>query len=63
MNDCHLEYRVRSIGNDAEAEQYLNEMAKEHWVLERAVAVGGGAYVQYVHNRAIKVEGEADGAD
>ena len=31
------EYRVRAIGNDAEAEGYLNNMAQERWALKFCV--------------------------
>ena len=47
------EYRVHTIGNDAEAEGYLNYMAQEGWTLEFAFSVGDTGRAQYVHKRAI----------
>ena len=50
------EYRVRAIGNDAEAEGYLNNMAQEGWALKFAFSVGDTGRAQYVHRRAISSE-------
>ena len=50
------EYRVRAIGNDAEAEGYLNNMAQEGWTLKFAFSVGDTGRAQYVHRRAIASE-------
>ena len=45
------EYRVHTVGNDAEAEGYLNHMAQEGWTLEFAFSVGDTGRAQYVHLR------------
>ena len=50
------EYRVRAIGNDAEAEEYLNNMAQERWALKFAFSVGDTGRAQYVHRRVITSE-------
>lgn len=47
------EYRVRAIGNDAEAEGYLNDMTHEGWALQFAFSVGDTSRAQYVHRRRI----------
>ena len=49
-------YRVRAIGNDPEAEAYLNKMAQDGWTLEYAFSVGDTGRAQYVHRRAIACE-------
>ena len=50
------EYRVRTIGNDAEAEDYLNHQAQDGWTLQFAFSVGDTGRAQYVHRRPIASE-------
>ena len=50
------EYRVHTIANDPEADEYLNYMAQEGWTLEFAFPVGDTGRAQYVHKRAIASE-------
>ena len=51
MHEDRVHYRVRTIGNDAEAEDYLNHQAQEGWTLEYAFSVGDTGRVQYVHQQ------------
>ena len=48
IGESMYEYRVRAIGNDAEAEGYLNNMAQERWALKFAFSVGDTSRAQYV---------------
>jgi hypothetical protein len=56
IGESMYEYRVRAIGNDAEAEGYLNNMAQERWALKFAFSVGDTGRAQYVHRRRITSE-------
>lgn len=51
-----LRFRVRAIGNDPEAEAYLNQMADDGWMLDRVVPVGEGGRALYIHAKMIVEE-------
>ena len=47
-------FRVKSLGNDADCERYLNQMERDSWAVHAITPVGEGGRVQFIHFKADK---------